>query len=340
MPYPLTVPRAQPAVTAATEDAWAVECNPASLMKVSQRDAAFQVTFAEKLTGKTPDGNEVATIQPPYSTMGLNFAYPISGFFATGFGIRHYYAYPRLFDNTESGEYNFREEATAFTLPAAFGVTPKLSFGASFIARITEYQCSQPGGPVVEGNSITTDMMFGTLFKLSERFRMAATYQSSSMYEKTEEKIGTVASSIKRPSIHDFRIGTAMYPTRWFFFFGDLEYQKYADRAQLQPGFHLGMQLTAYGRPKFLGFLPQYGMIPFYAGYSHEPYDRVKSTQAKYFSFGSGYYLNNIYVQWAWRTNVEGKNERIVSLGSGDCRMRLQEYTYRAPLFFCVGFRF
>ena len=81
-------------------------------------------------------------------------------------------------------------------------------------------------------------------------------------------------------------------------------------------------------------------MIPFYLGYSHEPYDRVKNTQAKYFSFGSGYYLNNIYVQWAWRTNVEGKDERILSLGTGDCRLKLQEYTCRAPLFFCVGFRF
>ncbi len=131
-----------------------------------------------------------------------------------------------------------------------------------------------------------------------------------------------------------------MYPTRWFFFFGDLEYQKYSHLNQLQPGFHLGVQLTAYGRPKVLGFLPQYGMIPLYLGYSHEPYDRVKSTQAKYFSFGSGYYLNNIYVQWAWRTNVEKKEGRSIAPGSDEHQVKLTEYALSAPLFLCVGFRF
>jgi TolB-like protein len=339
MAYPSIAPRAIPAVAASTEDAWAVVCNPASIMKVSQRDAAFHITFAEKLSGKTPDGSEVSSGLPPYAFLGLNFVYPVNGFFGTGLGINHYNAYPKIEDKTAAGSYTFREEATAFTIPVAFGVTPKLSFGASATARIAEYVSSSPGNSV-EGSAITTDLKLGALFKLSERFRMGATYQSPDLYDKTEEIAGGVAASVERPSAHDFRIGTAMYPVRWFFFFADLEYQKYETVAQAHPGFHLGMQFTAYGRPKFLDFLPQYGMLPLYIGYSHEPYDRIKNTQTKYLSIGSGYYLNNIYVQWAWRKNIEGKADRTISLGSGDYRLRLQEYAYTAPFFLCVGYRF
>jgi TolB-like protein len=340
MAHPSIVPRATAAATAAVEDAWAVEYNPAAIMKVAMRDVAFFTTFADHLTGTISDGSTVSSKQPPYSNMGLNLTYPMNGRVGIGFGMHHYYRYPRLTDKTLSGNIDYREEATAFTLPIAFGISPKLSFGSSIITDITEYSVLQPGQKPVGGSAVTCHLMLGSLFKLSERFKMAATYSTANIYEKTDEKINGVTSQIERPSSHDFRIGTAMYPTRWFFFFGDIHYRKYEHLVQLQPGFYLGAQFTAYGRPKILGFLPQYGMLPFYIGYAHEPYDRIQNTQAKYFSFGSGYYLNNIYVQWAWRTNVEKKHERNIVLGSGNASMKLTNYTLRAPLFLCVGYRF
>ena len=141
-------------------------------------------------------------------------------------------------------------------------------------------------------------MTAGALFKLSERLRMAASYTSAALYQKDELSVsGNPEERLERPAAHYFRIGAAMYPIKWLYFFADLFYQKYSNMTRLHPGFNLGMQLTAYGRPEFLGFLPEYGMIPFYIGYSHEPWDRVKGNQAKHVSFGSGYYLNNIYIR-------------------------------------------
>ncbi len=341
MPYPSISPRAIPAATAATDDAWAVEYNPAAIMKVTMRDVAFYATFAEKLTGTTPDGSTVSTYQPPYAAMGINLAYPVNGFFGTGIGINHRYVYPRINDETDGMSYDYREEETRIVLPVGIGITPRLSLGASLTSTIGEYLTRQTGAPVISGNGITTAMTIGGLFQLSERLRMGATYTSATLYEKSEQtQSGHAAHMIERPSAHYFRFGTAMYPLRWFFFFGDLVYQKYSHLTQANPGFDLGMQLTVYGRPAELKFLPEYGMIPLYIGYSHEPWDRVKNTQAKYFSFGSGYYLNNIYLQWSWRINVEGKTDSNLLLGDAKTGLKLSEYRYRAPLFICIGYRF
>lgn len=341
MLYPSIVPQAIPAVTASTEDAWAVEFNPASIMKISERDAAFHSTFYEKIAGRTPEGEHVSTIQPPYSDMGLNLVYPVNGFFGTGLGIRHLYNYPRLDVKTEAGSYNYREEETVFTLPAAFGFTPKLSFGISLLSHVTESYQMQPGRPTATGNSLSINLLLGTLFKVSERFRIGATYRSAMVFDKTEQETGNdVDENVDRPSPHSFRVGAAMYPLRWFFFFGDLEYQKYSHVPQAHPGFHLGMQFTGYGRPAFLPFLPRYGMVPLYIGYSHSPYNRLTGTQDRYFSFGSGYCLNNIYLQWAFRINTQSEDERKAAIGTDDYKILLDDYLHTAPLFFCVGYRF
>jgi hypothetical protein len=339
MSYPSIAPMAIPAVTASIEDAWAGELNPACLSKVKQRDVSFFFSLATKFSGDI-GVNHAETFQPPFENLGVNMAIPIGAYFASGFGIRHCYPYPRL--QAPSHGYDIKEEETIFTVPFSVGINPAFSIGANARLHLLEYQITNPGYPFLEGNALFVDAKIGALFKVSQRFKVGLTYRPKSFYMDAQEKQSTQTSfvSVNRETPHDFRIGIAMYPLKWFFFFGDLQYEKFPSFPQMQPGFHLGWQLTYQGQLLGLKFMPLYSMIPLYIGYSHEPFNRITNTQAKYFSIGTGYYLNNIYVQWAMRFNVETGADRRIVIGSPNDNSVVADYSLTTPLFLCIGYRF
>ena len=285
------------------------------------------------------DNSATKTIQPPYSNMGISLALPVGTHFSSGFGIKHVYTYPRLNATVNGDSYDIKEEETVFTIPVAIGLNPKLSIGASSINHLGENQMSFPDGQYYEGNSIRSEIMAGALVKISPSYRIGLTYLSTDIYSKLrEKKRDGKFYNLNATFPHVFRFGTAMYPLKWFFFFADLQYDKYPDY-QFQPGFHLGVQLTYYGKLLF-PFTSEFGMLPLYLGYSHQPYDRINNTQQKYFSLGTGYYLNNIYLQWALRINTGSPDIRTIVIGSEDNTLRLDQYRNIAPLFFCIGYRF
>jgi TolB-like protein len=339
MSYPSVSPMAIPAVAASIEDAWAVEINPACLSKVKQRDVNFFFSLATRLAGST-GGNHVETYQPPFENLGVNAAIPIGTSWASGFGIRHSYSYPRL--EAQSLGYDVKEEETILTMPVSLGITPAFSIGANARLHLLEYQITNPAHAFLEGNAVFADAKIGALFKVSQRFKAGLTIRPQSFYMVAQERDSSQGGfvRVKRETPGDFRFGIAMYPLKWFFFFGDLQYEKFPGYPQIQPGFHLGWQLTHYGRLLGLPFMPVYSMVPLYIGYSHEPYNRVFGTQAKYFSLGTGYYLNNIYIQWALRFNVEEEKNRRIVLGSTNDNVTVSDYSLSTPLFFCIGYRF
>lgn len=351
MSYPAPCPVSMPAMTASVEDAWAIEFNPAALMKVRKRDANFFISFAKTLSGELDslNGPDIETTQPPFEKMGVNVALPLGLRFASGFGIQHQYAYPMLKTTASTTgtqgirTYDIKEEETVFTLPLAFGINPKLSFGTNIRMHILEYQVINPGFEYRSGNAMYADCKAAALFNVSERFRAGMTYQQGSFYMRAGEKTDTSDEykSVSRKIPSEFRFGTAMYPWKWCFFFADLEYEKQPDNERIQPGFHLGLQFTYTGKPLQLAFMPQYGMIPLYIGYSHEPYVLTTDTQAKYLSFGTGYFLNNIYVQWSLRFNVEKESQRKAVVGiPGKSTTTIYDYSLVTPLFLCIGYRF
>ncbi len=345
MSYPSISPVAISAVTAAVEDAWAVEINPACLMKVKSRDANYFVSFGKKLSGKlgSQSGKTVETRQPPFEKMGVNVALPIGSRFASGFGVQHQYTFPKLETSVGTEKYDIKEEETIFTLPVAFGVNPKLSFGGNLRMHITEYQITNPGVSYVSGNVVSMEGKVATLFKVSERFRAGLTFQPESFYVDAKEKRGTSEENkkVSRKTSSEFRFGIAMYPLKWCFFFSDLEYEKQPGNPKIQPGFHLGLQFTYTGRPLNIKFMSEYGMMPFFVGYSHEPYNKMTATQNKYISFGTGYFLNNIYVRLSMRFNVEKEEERKIVVGLPDnSSVTLFDYRLSTPVFLCVGYRF
>jgi Curli production assembly/transport component CsgG. len=341
MTTPAPLPQAIPAVAASCEDSWSVEDNPAAIMKVRHRDVAFYSSITGHLTGETPSGNTVSTDEPAYSYMGTNAALPLSSYLGMGFGVKHQYVYPQLAADADEVSYNYKEEETVLTLPLAVGVTPRLSFGINLNVHIDEYQVNETGETSVEGTGLSTGIMLGTLFQISQRFRMGVTYAVSNVSQDAQQKENSGDFfSIKNPQLNRLRIGTAMYPLRWLSLFGDLEYEKYSNHPQLQPGFYLGVQLTRYGPLPLLSFMPRYGMLPLYIGFSHEPFDRETNTQMEYFSIGAGYCIDNIYVQWALRTTLGAQDKRTMVLGSGGNTIKLTDASYVAPLFISIGYRF
>jgi hypothetical protein len=343
MAYPSILPLAIPAHAAGADDAWAIELNPAALMKQRQRDAQFFVSFAKTLKGKltTTDGvRDVRTVQPPFENLGTNVALPLGRRFATGFGIRHQYTFPQL--TIDAASTSIKEEETVFTLPLAIGINPSISLGANMRMHILEYQITNPPTPYLSGTALFADVKLGMLFKISPKLRAGATFTSRNITAEAQGKSG-VSGQYKDIQWHTpylVRTGIAMYPRKWFFFFADLEYAKYYNHPKIQPGFHLGAQLTHYGRIINTPHASPYGMLPLWLGYSHEPYNRLTNTQARYVSVGSGYYLNNFYVQWALRCNVEPDDERKIMIGKPDSGLMVADYRLVTPLFLCLGYRF
>jgi len=107
--------------------------------------------------------------------MGTNAALPLSSYLGTGFGIKHQYVYPQLEADASGVSYNYKEEETIITVPLAIGITPRLSFGINLNMHIDEYQLNETGKAPVEGNALSTGVMLGTLFQISQRFRMGVT---------------------------------------------------------------------------------------------------------------------------------------------------------------------
>ena len=341
MTTPAPLPQAVPAVAASCEDSWSVESNPAAIMKVRHRDVAFFTSIAGHLSATTPSGQTVSTDEPAYSYMGTNAALPLSSYLGTGFGIKHQYVYPQLEADASGVSYNYKEEETIITVPLAIGITPRLSFGINLNMHIDEYQLNETGKAPVEGNALSTGVMLGTLFQISQRFRMGVTCSAPGGSQNVQQKENNGDFHyVKQPVADRLRIGTAMYPLRWLSLFGDLEYEKYTNHPQLQPGFYLGAQLTQYGPLPLLSFMPRFGMLPLYIGFSHEPFDRETNTQMEYFSIGAGYFIDNIYLQWALRITVGAQEKRNLVLGSGDNTIRLTNASYVAPLFISIGYRF
>jgi hypothetical protein len=339
MPYPSVLPRVISAVTASVEDAWAVAYNPAALMKVQQRDVALFLTSSEFFSG-TINGEKFTTRQPLWSDIGIYASVPLGSWFASGFGIRHFYPYPRVEATLSQGVYNTKEEQTQLTLPLACGISPKFSFGMNMNAHIGEYQITMPHTTSIEGNPVSLDLLTGVLWKFSPRFKIGLTYSSANIYESNKEKIGAIANNVEYPKPHTVRFGTAMYPVKWLFLFADLEYEKYPEKDQFQPGFDLGIQLTKYASERNFLFFPKFSMFPFYIGYTHRPYNRITNTQQQYFSLGAGYYLNNVHVQWALRTNVGKENAREFAIGAKDKSVLVTDAKMAAPLYFSIGYRF
>jgi hypothetical protein len=339
MPYPSVLPRVISATTASVEDAWAVAYNPAALMKVKQRDVVFFLTASEYLSGKI-GSEKVSTRQPLWSDLGIYASVPIGSWFASGFGIRHCYPYPRIEVSVADGEYRVKEEKTVFSIPAAFGFSPKLSFGCTFNAHIGEYQITTPKISSIDGNPVSLDITTGILWKFSQRFKIGLTYSSTDLFQSTKEKNGNNVYKVDNPSPHRIRFGTAMYPLKWMFLFGDLEYEKYPQKTQYQPGFDLGVQVTKFVSKSGIPLFPQYSMLPLYIGYTHRPYNRITNTQQQYFSIGAGYYLNNVHFQWAFRRNVGKENLRTFAIGTKNASVLVTGAEYTAPLYFSIGYRF
>ncbi|HEX2957815.1 MAG TPA: CsgG/HfaB family protein [Chitinispirillaceae bacterium] len=339
VPYPSVLPQVISATAASIEDAWAVAYNPAALMKVKQRDVVFFLTSSEFFSGKIGSEN-VTTRQPLWSDLGMYASVPIGSWFASGFGIRHCYPYPRIEVSVADGVYKIKEEKTTFSIPAAFGFTPKLSFGCTFNAHVGEYQIYTPGVSSIDGDPVSLDVTSGILWKFSQRFKIGLTYSSADLYASTKEKKEGIVYKVDNPSPHTLRFGTAMYPLKWIFLFADLEYEKYPQKVQYQPGFDLGAQFTKYVLKSGVPFFPQYSMLPLYIGYTHRPYNRINNTQQQYFSIGAGYYLNNVHFQWALRRNVGKENSRTFAIGKKDASVLVTNVKYTAPLYFSIGYRF
>jgi hypothetical protein len=337
MPYPSVLPRVISAVTASVEDAWAVAYNPAALMKVQQRDVAFFLTSSEFFSG-TINGQKFKTRQPLWSDLGIYASVPLGSWFASGFGIRHYYPYPRVEATVKQGVYNIKEEQTVLTLPFACGISPKFSFGLNMNAHIGEYQIVTPHAAAIDGNPVSLDLLTGVLWKFSPRFKIGLTYSSANVYESNKEKVGEKTDNVDYPKPHTVRFGTAMYPLKWLFLFADLEYEKYPEAQQYQPGFDLGIQFTKFVSHEKV--FPKYSMLPLYIGYTHRPYNRLTNTQQQYFSIGAGFYLNNIHVQWAFRRNVGKESDRKFEIGSQSESVQVTEAKLSAPLYFSIGYRF
>jgi hypothetical protein len=312
-------------------------------MKVTQRDACYFVSFGKVLKGTMPGSADNArTFQPPYEDMGINVALPVGSYLATGFGVKHRYVYPKLETTVNAVRYVLKEEETVLTVPVAFGPTPHVSLGANLATHIAEHQLRNPPEPNRSGDMVALKLKLGALLKVSQKFKLGLTVLPGTLAGRGSETVAgdSVRVRFEPRTPSEFRLGVAMYPLRWFFFFSDLEYRRYPGNTRLQPGFYLGAQLTHYGRLLNLASTPEFGMLPVWVGYAHEPYNRATATQARYLSLGTGYFVNNIYVRWSVRFNAEPKAERRIVLGSRENSLRLDDYRLMTPVFLEVGYRF